>query len=768
MASYDFKLLSDYDFELLTRDLLQKELGLRLENFKRGKDKGIDLRYSKSPLNNLIVQCKHYASSSFSCLLRDSKKELPKVKKLSPSRYIFVTSLFLTPDQKDKLFNLFSPCVLSVGDIIDGENLNNLLGVFKEVENKNYKLWLTSTNVLQRILNSKIFNKSELTKKQIEKKLRVYVESESFFKAIKILEETRYCIISGIPGVGKTTLAEMLLVKYLDLGYEIIEIDSDIDDAFKILDQETKRIFYYDDFLGVTTLENKLGKNEENRLLKFIQAVSNSQNNKLILTTREYILKKAKEVYERLETSGFDKRKCIIDVEEYTTTIRAHILFNHVYFSELPMDYKWKLILEKRYWEIISNKNYNPRIIEWMSDYLKVKKEFNVTADDYANHFLEALNNPEKLWSHPFSQLSKPAQTLSILLTTTGGGIGIDELRPGFEEYYEFLSKKQNFPIGYNDFELALKELEESFIRIENNDGLIIVDFYNPGIKDYIENYIKEKEEIIHDILQTCFDFKQIRLLWALINKNNSLENVSNLLMKLEKPFFNAVKKTIGYQNVNVDLKTAIRLQSVTDMFCLMREPESREMFEGLLHSYYLKIIEDFSEGSYSVYLKILEIMKKHCYMNNYRELYSNDFKLWLDEYKKENSGKITPYKMYVEYEKALGDVPLEKLESITSEFKNLLKNKTDDWIQELQYEEIESIVGDLNEIATALEVDIESYVEELEYEAQRQRNDLKIDDSGNEDLWMEEMREREKVKEDIDEMFDALILERNEDNASL
>jgi hypothetical protein len=32
----------------------------------------------------------------------------------------------------------------------------------------------------------------------------------------------------------------------------------------------------------------------------------------------------------------------------------------------------------------------------------------------------------------------------------------------------------------------------------------------------------------------------------------------------------------------------------------------------------------------------------------------------------------------------------------------------------------------------------------------------------------MEEMREREKVKEDIDEMFDALILERNEDNASL
>jgi hypothetical protein len=42
---YDFKMLSDYDFELLTQDLLGKSLGCRLESFKKSKDKGIDLRY---------------------------------------------------------------------------------------------------------------------------------------------------------------------------------------------------------------------------------------------------------------------------------------------------------------------------------------------------------------------------------------------------------------------------------------------------------------------------------------------------------------------------------------------------------------------------------------------------------------------------------------------------------------------------------------------------------------------------------------------------
>ena len=41
---YDFKALSDYDFELLVCDLLSAWLGRRVENFRRGRDQGIDLR----------------------------------------------------------------------------------------------------------------------------------------------------------------------------------------------------------------------------------------------------------------------------------------------------------------------------------------------------------------------------------------------------------------------------------------------------------------------------------------------------------------------------------------------------------------------------------------------------------------------------------------------------------------------------------------------------------------------------------------------------
>lgn len=57
MLNYDFKMLSDYEFELLSMDLLMKELKCNLENFEKGRDQGIDLRYSKNSENTIYNNC---------------------------------------------------------------------------------------------------------------------------------------------------------------------------------------------------------------------------------------------------------------------------------------------------------------------------------------------------------------------------------------------------------------------------------------------------------------------------------------------------------------------------------------------------------------------------------------------------------------------------------------------------------------------------------------------------------------------------------------
>jgi len=69
MPRYDFKSLSSQDFEELARDLLQAEWKVRLEAFKAGKDKGIDLRYAPAHKGKTIIQCKHFVGSGFAKLL---------------------------------------------------------------------------------------------------------------------------------------------------------------------------------------------------------------------------------------------------------------------------------------------------------------------------------------------------------------------------------------------------------------------------------------------------------------------------------------------------------------------------------------------------------------------------------------------------------------------------------------------------------------------------------------------------------------------------
>jgi HJR/Mrr/RecB family endonuclease len=111
MADYDFHELSPMDFENLTRDLLQKEWGIRLETFKMGRDGGIDLRYATGS-EKLVVQCKHYVRTGFSGLLRSVRSEAIKVQRLQPTRYVLVTSTPLSPDNKTEIVKAIGPQIL--------------------------------------------------------------------------------------------------------------------------------------------------------------------------------------------------------------------------------------------------------------------------------------------------------------------------------------------------------------------------------------------------------------------------------------------------------------------------------------------------------------------------------------------------------------------------------------------------------------------------------------------------------------------------------
>jgi DNA polymerase III delta prime subunit len=505
MSNYDFNILSPFEFEELSRDVLQEEHGVLFESFTNGRDSGIDFRHTRA--GNWIVQAKRY--KTYAQLRTELKKEAAKAKKLHPGRYTLLTSVGLTPKNKDEIIKIYKGLIVSTDDIYGANDINNRLGVFPAVEKRHPKLWLSSSAVLDHILHSIVINQSEFEKATIEEEVEKYVENKSFFEALQILTKHNFCIISGAPGVGKTTLARMLIYHYLSTGFkEFVYISDSIAQGYQTYKDKMKQVFLFDDFLGRNFLEKNLSTNEETQIVKFIQRIAKSKNKILICTTREYILNQAKAKYDLLEENTSGDGSYILDIGKYTKLIKAKILYNHLFFSTIPQEYINELAATKDYLKIIQHQNYTPRRIESLTKENFWKK---YTSQQYPQKVLEALDDPEAIWGHPYEhQITKLARCILGILVTTGTPIFEEDLRSATEEFCKV--NKDKYGIAADNFEYinALKELENTFITITKEERNILIEFQNPSIQDYMIKFLAQREDLLVDILNAAHFINQL------------------------------------------------------------------------------------------------------------------------------------------------------------------------------------------------------------------------------------------------------------------
>ena len=86
------------------------------------------------------------------------------------------------------------------------ETADDLIGEHPDIELAFPELWMPSTNVLQHILNKAIWSHSEWQLVQAQRAACRYVRTAKHDEAIAMLQEHGVVIVTGIPGIGKTTL----------------------------------------------------------------------------------------------------------------------------------------------------------------------------------------------------------------------------------------------------------------------------------------------------------------------------------------------------------------------------------------------------------------------------------------------------------------------------------------------------------------------------------------------------------------------------------
>lgn len=553
--------LTDHDFELLIAGLLRAETGDRYEAFARGPDKGVDLRHIPGPgAPPYVVQCKHYPRSSFSTLRSAVRKEAQRLTDLGAQfrSYTFVTSMPLTGDRKDKLLEDLAPWVKSAEHLLGQEDVELLLDRHHAIERAHVKLWLHSGAQLHALLNSPAFARGKLLLEQVERVLPRYVQGKAFGEALRLLDKSNVCLIAGPPGIGKTTLAQMLLAeKALQHGFEVIDVSFDIEEAYSAHDPDVPQLFYYDDFLGRTLLSEGLRKNEDQRLISFINRVQSSPKTRFVLTTREYILQQARQLSQVLGRASIGDDRFLLTLDRYSRLDRARILYSHIYWSdEVEPAAVNNLLTDKAYTKIIDHPNYNPRLIEWITG-LGGRRLGADENSDFVAFAVSVLDHPEEVWLHAFdSELNDHERALLIAMASMPLQVATVDIETAFDALCAVL----NLDVGRQAFKRALAVLDDTFLRSSRSEGREFLTFSNPSVVDFLRGYLRDARHERRAAMSGAVFFEQVA--WLIDELADEMPDERALIIEaIERTF---ASPNVSWHAVHIDDDPKPTLQRTT------------------------------------------------------------------------------------------------------------------------------------------------------------------------------------------------------------
>lgn len=489
----------------MCKDVFEEQIGVSLEVFSPGADGGIDLRYIAPSSNaTTIIQCKHWIRSGRAKLIKHfEKSEAAKVKLLAPDRYIVATSAEMNPSGKAKLFDLLTPYLQSPSDIYGLDEILAELSKNPGITKRHLRLWLTSTAVLETLLAKAVHQRAEFFRSGLEDTLRTYAPTPAHDEALEILDDKNVLIVAGAPGVGKTTLAKVIAAQYAERGFKLYELSGGTKEALDVWDEDERQLFYYDDFLGQTTLGDALSKNEDSSLLQLIDRISRTPTKRMLLTTRSYILTQAIQRSEKLDRAiRYDLTTFILDVTKYGLESRAHILYNHLYYSGLPHGQIAVFADPEVHRPIISHPNFNPRLIALTIKHAEVDPKDPLSA---ARAVEDSLANPEEIWGHMFdNQMEELEVDLTLLLFTLGDPIDLESLidaQANVDGTPARLVRKH------------LDSLEGTLITIIDKPdarGGYLLRFHNPSVRDFLRTRLGDDIGLLKQTLRNIYCLEQV------------------------------------------------------------------------------------------------------------------------------------------------------------------------------------------------------------------------------------------------------------------
>jgi hypothetical protein len=212
-------------------------------------------------------------------------------------------------------------------------------------------------HLLKSAVSADVVARSTISLDMTTQLAQVFVATEAYNKALQILDNFGFAVLTGPPEMGKTAAAWMIALARFTNGWEAYDCRSP-SDAFRVYDPERHQIFVADDAFGSTEYRPEIASEWAAQLDKIIALCG--PKHWVIWTSRPGPLKIGLErLYLVGASSSFpDPMRVQVDASRLSVIEKSQILYRHAKSARLPQD-SIDLVRENAE-SIVENKHFTP------------------------------------------------------------------------------------------------------------------------------------------------------------------------------------------------------------------------------------------------------------------------------------------------------------------------------------------------------------------------------------------------------------------------
>ncbi|MDR9847297.1 hypothetical protein RI048_03625 [Herbaspirillum huttiense SE1] len=190
-----------------------------------------------------------------------------------------------------------------------------------------------------------------------------------------------------------------------------------------------------------------------------------------------------------LEHANLRQKEYELRIKGLSDLDKGRILYNHIWHSSLSEEFIDEIYWARRYRKIIDHRNFNPRLISYITDAQRLSE---ISPANYWSYIERSLESPRHIWENPFNaQLDSTGRAIVLLVVFNGREISEYTL----SSMYGRLSAGSDGQrwVGKMDFQASIKMLTGSFLNRTISEKKTTFDLFNPSIGDYVlERYASD------------------------------------------------------------------------------------------------------------------------------------------------------------------------------------------------------------------------------------------------------------------------------------